>query len=624
MPRLPFLAALTAAALVAGCGGDDVANGTGGGTPARSGNVTEQLFAGSATENLADPGEGKRGGKLTVLSSGDVDFLDPGKTYYVYAIGIVDALHRGLYSYPPGKTAEPVPDLAEDDPEISADGKTVTVKLRRGVMFSDPVDREVTSADVKYAVERAFTSNVANGYVFTYFGDLVGAPAEPGPYREIRGIRTPDDHTIVFELKAGTGAALAGALAMPISVPVPKEFARRYDRESPSTYGEQHAVFTGPYMVENDGKGDLTGFTPGRRISLVRNPQYADVGDYRPAFLDAIEFQSGNDDIATATRRILSGEGMASGDLQPPANRLKSLLESDREQLSVVPGGGWRAISMDTSRPPFDDLDVRKAVIAGFDRTAARQQRGGEALGPIAQHFIPPGMAGFEESNGADGWPEFDWMRAPDGDRALAAKYFRAAGFASGRYEGGDPLLLVADNAEPDKSIAQITEQQLDEMGFETKLRLVTRDTMLTKFCQVSGSEVSVCPSFGWSQDFSDPQTVLDPTFNGELILQASNVNWPELDDPKVNAALDKAKAITEPDARAAAFAEANKLIVGAAPTITSAESSASSRSVTRASPTWTRRSRPVRRPSRCLARSTNWPSTSSTRVREPGRVART
>ena len=358
---------------------------------------------------------------------------------------------------------------------------------------------------MKYAIERAFTANLANGYVQTYFGDLVGAPDEPGAYREIRGIETPDDETIVFKLERGTGAALAGALAMPISVPVPKEFARRFDREQPSTYGEEHAVFTGPYKVEGDAQGNLTGFTPGRRLSLVRNPQYSDTGDYRPAFLDAIEFQSGNDDIATATRRILSGESMASGDLQPPASRLKSLLESDREQLSVVPGGGWRAISMDTSRPPFDDLDVRKAVIAGFNRTAARQQRGGEALGPIAQHYIPPGMAGFEESNGDEGWREFDWMGAPEGDRELSAKYFRAAGYASGKYEGGEPLLLVSDNAEPDKSIAQITEQQLNEMGFETKLRLVTRDTMLTKFCQVSGSEVNVCPSFGWAAGLLRP-----------------------------------------------------------------------------------------------------------------------
>jgi peptide/nickel transport system substrate-binding protein len=570
MTRLPFLAAAIAAVAFAGCGGDND-EGTGGGTPARSessANVTEQLFAGSATDNLRDPAQGKKGGKLTVLSAGDVDFLDPGKTYYTYTIGILNALHRGLYAYLPNDTAKPVPDLASDDPEIAADGKTVTVKLRKGVMFSDPVDREVTSADVKYAIERAFTANVSNGYVRTYFADLVGAPKEPGAYKEVSGIETPDKYTIVFKLTKGTGAALAGALAMPISIPVPKEFALKYDKESPSTYGEKHAVFTGPYKVESDAQGNVTGFQAGRHISLVRNPQYAAVEDFRPAYLDAIEFQSGNDDTSVATRRILSGESLGSGDIEPPARELKRLLQTNKPELSAVPGGGWRAISLDTSRPPFDNLDVRKAVIAGFDRTAVRQQRGGEALGPVAQHWIPPGMAGFEESNGTEGWQEFDWMRKPEGDRALSAEYFKKAGFASGKYEGSETLLLVADSAEPDKSIAEITERQLNEMGFKTKLRLVTRDTMLTKFCQVPASEVNVCPSFGWAQDFFDPQTVIDPIFNGENILKVSNSNWSELDDAGVNAAIDKAKETVEPDRRAQAFAEANKKIVALAPAI--------------------------------------------------------
>ena len=570
MRRLPFLAACAAAIAIAGCGGGDDGSSSSSGTPAQSesDNPTEQLFAGSATANLKDPAQGKKGGTLTVLSAGDVDFLDPGKTYYTYTIGIINALHRGLYAYLPQDASKPVPDLAADMPQISKDGRTVTVKLRKGVMFSDPVDREVTSADVKYAIERAFTAAVSNGYVQTYFGDLIGAPKAPGDYRPVNGIQTPDKHTIVFKLNAGTGAALAGALAMPISVPVPKEFARRYDREVPSTYGEQHAVYTGPYMVKGDAQGDVTGFQPQQHLDLVRNPQYANAGDFRPAYLDAINFSSGNDDTAVATRRILSGEDMAGGDIEAPARQLERLLQSNKPELSAVPGGGWRAISLDTSRPPFDDLDVRKAVIAGFDRVALRQQRGGEALGPIAQHWIPPGMAGFEESNGTAGWPEFDWMDKPEGDRALSAKYFKAAGYASGKYEGGETLLLVADNAEPDKSIAQIAERQLNEMGFKTKLRLVTRDTMLTRFCQVPKSDVNVCPSFGWAQDFADPQTVLDPTFNGENILQVSNSNWSELDDPSVNAAIDKAKTIVDPDERAQAWADVNKKIVAQAPAI--------------------------------------------------------
>jgi len=581
MPRSVWKTLLALVATVAmlglgACGGsDETSGGDSGGTPAQSSdggdaNVTEQLFAGSATDNIANAAEGgKKGGKLTVLSAGDVDYMDPQKTYYTYAIGIINAIHRGLYAYPPATSSEPVPDLAEDMPDISADGKTVTIKIKKGVMFSKPVSREVTSKDVKYGIERAFTTNVANGYARIYMGDLIGVPKEPGPYKPISGIETPDDQTIVFKLSKGTGAALAGALSMPISVPVPQDYAEKYDKESPSTYGEGHAVYTGPYMVESDDQGKAIGYVPGKRIHLVRNPDYAAVDDFRPAFLDEIDIQGGNDDTAVATRRILSGESMASGEIEPPANQLKTLLKSNKSELSVVPGGGWRMISMDNSRPPFNDINVRKAVIAGFNRVAVRQQRGGEALGPIAQHFIPPGMAGFEESNGIDGWvDEMDWLQKPEGDRALAAEYFKKAGMASGKYEGSDKLLLVADNAEPEKSIAQITEQQLNEMGFQTTLRLVTRDTMFTKFCNVPKSEVNVCPSVGWAKDFQDPQTMLDPTFNGENIIPSQNSNWPEMDVPAVNKEIDDAKLLTEPAERATAWAKVNHDIMAQAPSI--------------------------------------------------------
>jgi peptide/nickel transport system substrate-binding protein len=572
------LLTLLAVAAVLGlgaCGGsDDKSSDSGTSAQSSSGssagpNPTEELFAGSATDNIEDPAQGKKGGKLTVLSAGDVDYMDPGKTYYSYAIGIMNAVHRGLYAYPPGDRLKATPDLADGDPQISDDGKTVTVKLKQGVMFSKPVSRAVTSKDIKYAVERAFTGNVANGYAGAYFGDLVGAPKGGGSYKEIPGIETPDDQTVVFKLTKGTGAALAGALALPISVPVPKEYAQKYDKQNPSTYGEGYAVYTGPYMVKSDADGKAIGYVPGKEIDLVRNPDYSAVDDFRPAYLDEIDIQAGNDDTSVATRRILEGESLASGDIQPPSNQLKRLLQSNKTELSAVPSGGWRDITMDTSEPPFDDINVRKAVIAGFNRVAARQQRGGEALGPIAQHYIPPGMAGYEESGGANGWAdEMDWMAHPEGDRNLSAEYFKKAGMSSGKYEGSDKVLIVGDNAEPSRSIAQITEQQLNEMGFNTTLRLVTRDTMYTKFCNVPKSEVNVCPSVGWLQDFADPQTMLDPTFNGENIIPSQNSNWPELDVPALNKEMDAAKLVTDPTERANAWAKVNHDIVAQAPAI--------------------------------------------------------
>ena len=55
------------------------------------------------------------------------------------------------------------------------------------------------------------------------------------------------------------------------------------------------------------------------------------------------------------------------------------------------------------STPPFDDINVRKAVIANANRTDLRNTRGGELTGPVATHFLPPDFPGFEQAGGLGG-----------------------------------------------------------------------------------------------------------------------------------------------------------------------------------------------------------------------------
>ena len=159
------------------------------------------------------------GGKLTMLWTDDVDNIDPGIRYYQMGYMVGYATQRPLYSCKPEDGEHAEPDLAESDPQISEDGKTVTVKIRTGVKFSPPVNREVTSKDVKYAIERGFFNTVQNGYAGAYFGDLVGAKLGVKPGTKIAGIETPDDQTIVFKLKRGTGGVVAGALALHAAAP---------------------------------------------------------------------------------------------------------------------------------------------------------------------------------------------------------------------------------------------------------------------------------------------------------------------------------------------------------------------------------------------------------------------
>jgi len=189
MRRVPLfwsLLALVAALVVAGCGG-----GSDNETPSNNGKAQQTTGGGSV-------GEGKQGGALTFLAAGDVDYMDPGQTYYSFAYEVAYATNRPLYSFKPDQPDSPVPDLAASDPQISNNNKTITVKLRTGVKFSPPVNREVTSKDVKYAIERAFTSNVPSGYATSYFAEIKGAPQAPVAISKLKpfpGLETPDDQT---------------------------------------------------------------------------------------------------------------------------------------------------------------------------------------------------------------------------------------------------------------------------------------------------------------------------------------------------------------------------------------------------------------------------------------------
>jgi peptide/nickel transport system substrate-binding protein len=521
---------------------------------------------------------GKQGGKLTMLASGDIDYLDPGQDYYTFGYEVQYAVNRTLYSYKPQDSEHPVPDLATGPPEISPDNKTITVHIRTGVKFAPPVNRAVTSKDIKYAFERAFSKNVPSGYAGTYFDSLVGAPtAGTGPIKPISGIETPDDQTIVFHLKTASAPLVSQALVMPITTPVPEEYAAKFDKKLPSTY-DQYVAFVGPYMVKNDPKtGKVIGRSPGKSIDMVRNPNWDKSTDYRPAYLDEIFIQEGNNDLASAARRALSGSATICCDSsQPPAQVLKQAVQREPKQVVFIPAGGTHYISMNTKVKPFDNINVRKAIIAASDRNALRLTAGGAIIGDIATGFLPPGIPGFAESGGLKQDTDMDFFRSPAGDPAVAKKYMLAAkqqdpGLpidANGKWTGGGKVLTIAANADPGRKTAEVFQNQMGKLGFQLNLREVPQDTLYTKFCDVPKANVAICPNVGWFKDFSDPQSMLDATFNGKNILQQGNVNWPQLNVPAINDAMAAAALKPVGPERNKAWAQVNHMIAEQAPAI--------------------------------------------------------
>jgi peptide/nickel transport system substrate-binding protein len=535
------------ALVVAGCGGSDSESGSGSGD----------------TQGGA-PAQGKQGGDLTFLAAADVDYLDPGQSYYTFGYQVLYSTNRPLYSFSPDEPEKPQADLAEGDPQISDDKKTITVKLKTGVKYAPPVDRAVVAGDVEYAMERAFSANVPSGYATSYFGDIVGAPDAPTKgVKDIEGITAVDDQTLEIKLDRPVAVTVAAALVMPITVPVPKDYAEKYDKKSPSEY-DQYVAFTGPYMVKNDpSTGKVTGRDPGKRIEMVRNPNWDKNTDYRPAYLDSITIEEGNDDLTVASRRTLQGTSVMCCDSgQPPIPVLSRAITQNKDQIGRVAGGGTRWIALNTTKKPFDNINIRKAVIAGFDRDALRKTRGGEFIGPIAQGFIPPGIPGFEESGGEKGFDGIDYMANPKGDPAVMKKYLDLAKQDGVTPTDGGDLLTIATNADPGNQTAQVAQAQLNKMGFKLNYRKVPQDTLYTKFCGVPKSNYVICPNVGWFKDFTDPQSLLEPTFKGSAIKPQGNVNWSLLDNKEIDDAMTKASLVEAGPDRNQAWADINKMIV--------------------------------------------------------------
>ncbi len=568
-------AAILAVAAVAACGsstGSSNSNSGGGGSS-------------SVTSVPLKPGEdpvgqtlyGKqKGGALTVYSSEDFEHLDPGEAYFTNDYTVLYAAQRPLFLYPPNNTETLAPDLATEIPTvanggITDGGKTVTIHIQHGVHYSPPVNREVTSADVAYAIERGANPNVANPYFPSYFGSaatapLVGATSPKYAGGPIPGIQTPDKYTIVFHMTKPGAVTLINALSLPGSAPVPEEFAGPMDKHAPTTYGTQAEVFTGPYMIKNNPATGVfagIGYQTGKSATLVRNPNW-DPNTYSsaykpPAYLDQINVNIGGD-ATVIGQQVLKGSDAVQEDT-PAQSIVKLAYQNYPSQITFTQGAGDHYVSVDNVHGPFTGVDLRKAFWAALDREAIVKARGGPLVAEPMTHFIYPGNAGYTEAGGAAG-PAGDYNASVTGNMTVATKYMKLAGFSSGKYSGSATVQIVGANNGNDPAIIQIVNAALTSLGFHTHVSEVDQSVMYAKYCGVPKQEIDVCPTGGWLRDFADPLSVLFVPFYGPAIVPTNNSNWGQVNDPQINSAMVSASLIVDPAARAQAWANIDELLV--------------------------------------------------------------
>jgi peptide/nickel transport system substrate-binding protein len=533
---------VSAALVLAACGGG------GGGGQQGSSNQSSQAGFDAASTSVVNPSD-KKGGTLKFANPGDWDSLDPGETYYAYSWNFARLYGRSLMMFKsaPGKEGNQlVPDLAEAPGQPSDNAKTWTYKIRQGVKFDDGT--EVTSADVKYAVLRSTDKQTfPNGPA--YWDALLDLPSGyKGPYKTPNmntdsAIETPDKYTIVFHVKQPF-AAFDYLAQQPDTMPVPK------DKDTGAKY-RNSIVSTGPYKFE--------GLQPGKSFNLVRNDQWDPATDpNRKALPDRIEvtLNVNPDDL---DNRLISGDldvdVLASG-VQPAAQ--SRILQDPTLKANADDPLGVRLwyTSINETVPPLDNINCRKAIEYGMDRTGYQTAYGGEfAGGNMATTILPPSVPGHVD---------FDlYPNGPDhkGDLDAAKKALEACG----QPNGFETNIAYRAERPKEKATAEAFQQALGRIGIKLTLKPYPLGDYFAQYCglppYVVKNKLGLCVN-GWAADWPDGFGFLSQIVDSRVIRETGGSSNTSVRIPEVDKMLDTALTELNTDKRNQIWGEIDKRVM--------------------------------------------------------------
>jgi peptide/nickel transport system substrate-binding protein len=389
--RWTLLAAATGL-VVAGCGQSDKSDSAGNTPPKPADSITR----------IKDKGVTDKGGTVKVLNTVDWVSLDPANNYTVESSEVGRLITRTLtfIKDTPGEDLSVQPDLAESLGTSSDGGKTWTYTLRDGLKYED--GKPITSADVKYGVQRSFAQDVYDSGA-TYMVDLLANETDyAGPYatpdKDLTSVETPDDRTLVFHFK-GPQPDADWILSQMFTAPVPKA------ADNKEAYAD-HPISSGPYKIESYKIDDS--------LVLVRNDQWDPSSDpNRPAYPDRFEMSTGKDGV---TKRLLdSAEADANAVTLSTTLTGPDLpkLKEPSVDARFINGPGPCVDYVAMNNATITDPDVRHAIALAINRLRIQQAYGGDMFGPIVDSMIPPTSAGFVAPN---------LGLKPEGDVAAAKK----------------------------------------------------------------------------------------------------------------------------------------------------------------------------------------------------------
>ncbi len=442
--RAIVLAAATvgALAMLAGCGPGTSGGTSGGGGPAR-------------------------GGSLVIANNADAQSMNNTTVFDNTSIWILEQIFQPLYTVTAnGKGV--MPWLATSY-TTSADRKTYTFTLRRGVRFSN--GQPMTSADVQFSIDQARKATQGWGYLDS----------------AIASVDAPSPATVVIHLKY-PWAPLLGDLSLFSNGVLPKN----YGGETEAQF-YQHPIGTGPFKWDYWHKGQA--------LKLVRNPYYWQQG--KP-YLNSVTW---TDVPSDNTRELQIKSGQAQIDEFPSWSTIASLKSTPGVQMDLFPSTRTDYLVFNELRKPFQDVHVRRAISLAINR-ASLIKAVLFGNGRPANSFMPPQLAYYDPNT-----PGYKYDLA-------AAKQQMAA---SSVPHGFTTTLLIPSGASDDQALATIVQSELRPLGIKVNIQQLDPNAAYSSYQNLNYDMYFTY----WTMDIPDPDELatyaVDPSSGAKSMYSSYN-----------------------------------------------------------------------------------------------------
>ena len=454
-------------------------------------------------------------GVLNLWDSGPIT-LDPAISSEMTSHAYVMQFFSGLAYL--DTDSKPAPDIAESW-EISPDGTVYTFHIRKGVMFHS--GRELTAHDFKYSWERACNPATNSQTAITYLGDIVGVKDMlESKATEISGIKIIDDYTLEVTIDAPKAYFLA-KMTYPTAFVVDKT-----NVESGAEWWHKPSG-TGPFKLIEWKTDEVLILEPNE--SYYRKPVNIEriVFHLLAAGMPMALYETGKIDVTTVYEYYIARVTDESGPFY--------------QELAIFPELSLTYIGFNTQKPPFDDINVRKAFCHAIDKEQiirlARKGMETEANG-----ILPPNMPGYNENLSG---LHFDIAEAKN--LIAHSKYGDIANLppitiTDSGYGGNIPEYLGA--------IIQDWQQNL---GVEVSVRQLEPESFLYGLKQ----EADEMYTFGWIADYTDPQDFLDILFHSDV-----EYNYGKYSNPDVDSLLEQAGIESNEATRFSLYQQAEQIII--------------------------------------------------------------